>query len=467
MILRVLEISCAVLTSLSTVLIVILRPRWFWLMLVIVNIFGCGPKVFGYFFYDELLTACIILGLFLRLSMRNARQNKKPLSWHKLVFTLWIFYMVIESFVGILVNNDIRIFRWVLFYIILGLVSEILYREIDWFPFPSLRQFSLTVLITVTIYYIFYLAQGVRYEILEGQYGRFATQYVNLPFIFAGTAIAVFPTLISIPAAIHLLNDRKLKTGIIAWISIVLMTVVGFFYDSRISYVIIICCFLVSLGRLGFRKIFSFIAIFITIFVLYTRTPVNNTIAFLDELFQSTQTLWMPKSREREGDLTRKLQFEAGFMRIADNTKTFLFGDGIYSHRFVLYPIMTELHSKYISRETLTTFYGIRGYRESREKAEESRIFRTTAFTGLLIDSGLIGMGLFILNFIFTFFKLLSKKSGFRNMLLVVLLLSFMWMFVNNISDIVLWYLLIMPNGLLESLNHQAVLEKTSGTTEI
>ena len=94
----------------------------------------------------------------------------------------------------------------------------------------------------------------------------------------------------------------------------------------------------------------------------------------------------------------------------------------------------------------------------SRVDNDDIKIFRTTGFVALLIDTGLIGIVLFISLFIISMFKIfqinqfsLSRMFLFNRPLvfIVVPFISLSWFLPINITDLSLVYILIMPNGLL------------------
>jgi len=204
-----------------------------------------------------------------------------------------------------------------------------------------------------------------------------------------------------------------------------------------------------SLNVIKFKNVILIVLSFLMVFFIFVGNPKMRLLGFIGSLTDSAQSLWAPK---READLTRTLQFRAAFIRLNDNPKTFFIGDGIYAHRYTLYSCMHDLYRKYMHMDKYEFIQ--QGHEESHKEAEKAKIFRTTAFTGLTVDTGLVGMLLFISNFIFVLIRLIKYPSQYRNMWLAYLFLAFMWLFVNNISDIVLLYLLIMPGGIIEQLNN-------------
>lgn len=444
------EIIAAIIISCTMIAIVIKKPKLFWPLLIIANIAGNGPRLMGYIFWDELLTGSIVIGAFLRMSTAKTENQKNNSSHHKLIFAVWVVYMIIESVIGIAANNDLRIIRWTLFYCLLWGLSYILSLKNSEFAFPSVKHFSVIVLTTIIVYYSAYLLHGIIIEsILEMPYlGRFSAQFLEEGFLWSGSATAVFPALIAMPAALFVIDNDKFKIRILAWTAVIFMMTVGWYYDSRITWVVIFSVMLVSIKKIKFKTIIIFIVILLGVFIVFVPSAsVDLFYEYLYDTFKSTQALWDPT----ESDLTRQLQFEAGFLRLIDNAKTFFIGDGIYSHRVTIIPYIDALHTKYITKEGQ---YLIPGHKEKRDDLTgQLTIFRTTAFSALLVDTGIIGMFLFTLLFVMTIYKLTIRRGGYKVVLMVVCFLAYMWMFNNNISEIILLYLFIMPYGIIEQLS--------------
>ena len=417
------------------------RPKLFWPLLIIVNILGMGPSLMKYFFWDKVLTGFIILGALLHRSvdkghLRSAVRRDN----HKLIFGLWIGYMIMESVIGVIANSDPRIIFWILFYAMLGLLSYILYDRGRDFPFPSIRQFSLIVLVSVLLYNIALLAYGVIIEKLLGvEYGRFAAQFLfRDTFVWAPPSISSYPTIIGMPAAILAINDRSFRVRMLVWVSIFFMIAAAIYYGSRAAYIVIFCVLLVSLRKFRISQIIIIILIFVPAYYIFIGDLPTYDF-FFTEIFSSMQMVWSPSER----DLPRQKHTVAAFLRITDNVRTFFVGDGIYSHKLTLIPYMQKVH-KYLPAGIITIQSVV---------LRDDDFERTNAFSAQLIDTGVIGMLSLILLFIFTAYKVISQKGPHRAVLLTTLFLTFMWQFSINMTVIVLFYLLFMPCGLVEQLS--------------
>ncbi len=408
-------------------------------MLLVVNTFGNGPRLRGYAILDEIFTGLIVAGATLRIMVHSPnRRPDQPAGFQKWAYIGWIVYMVYEACVGIIVNEDLRLIRWVIFYAMLGMLSLILYRRSSEFPFPSSRQVALIISITTTIYYITYLGQGLIGEMIFGAWaGRFLTQ----DYFWTGSAYAVFPTLTAMPAAIILINEASRKVRALAWGSIALMMAVAFYYDSRISWLVMIAICAVSLRTIRVRRIIAIAFVFLSMAFWSLPNLLEHLPLMGEDLLATSQALWAPQKT----DLGRHIQLEAGINAALDDWKTFVFGAGIYSHRFLIVPYIHDL-MKWRYQPDLS--FMIPGTRD--DSGPEVTIFRTVGFSALLIDAGVVGLLLFIVNLLLVARHVLITRTTMRTNMTLVVILAGLWLLSNNILDIIMFHLILMPCGLIE-----------------
>ena len=99
-------------------------------------IIGSGPKIVGHSLLDEYLIAMLLIGFFLNTILSPYRGVVKIstgfhyLSIHNLFFYLLVIYLFFSCVRGMVALNDLRMFRWIIFFTCLGLVS-IIYITID------------------------------------------------------------------------------------------------------------------------------------------------------------------------------------------------------------------------------------------------------------------------------------------------------------------------------------------------
>lgn len=419
-------------------LIVAQRPHLFWPFLLVVNTFGNGPRVAGYVVLDELFTGFIAAGAVLRIVLTGAsRAPASPSSAHRTAYRLFIAYMVCQALVGIIENADVRLTRWLLLYAVLGVASTIVYLRGAEFPFPPLRRAALILVGTSVAYYIAYLAQGMIGDALLGPFGRFLTQ----DYIWSGSAYAVLPTLVGTPAAVWLTNDRSRVARTLAWLALGLMTLVAFYYDSRLSWAFLIVLTAVSWRQLRLLRLTMIAALGFAAFVGF-RYAVDRRLPFGGQPVATVSTAYF----ERDGgsDVGRVLHLRAALDASASNWRTAVVGEGIYSHRFVLVPYVKDLLRYYLPPQTFV----IPGTRD--DTAPEVAIIRTQGAVALLIDTGLIGVGLFLMNVALLLRLVVARRApGWLSMVAVVSL-AVLWLLTNNVLDIVMFHLLFMPAGFVD-----------------
>jgi hypothetical protein len=74
-------------------------------------------------------------------------------------------------------------------------------------------------------------------------------------------------------------------------------------------------------------------------------------------------------------------------------------------------------------------------------------------FTALLVETGIVGLGLLMINFFLAGLEIIFfRPKGMKLMLLYCLALAFAWILITDPFDIVLFYLIIMPAGLFYQL---------------
>jgi len=415
---------------------VIQKPHMFWPYLILVNILGTGPRFRGYFLFDEMFSGFLVLGALIRLGLsRPIRERSGASVLHMELFLIWLLYMIIESFLGIVMNDDLRIVRWVLFYGLLVCTFYVSSKE-RLFPFPTFRTSMLWVMLAVFIHFTAYIFQGYIMETELGKHGRFLSQ----DMLWAGSSYAVFPILVGVPAALVLIKDHAFPIRALSWGLLTLTLFVGFYFDSRAIYLGMLAFLLGYVVRLNFTQILSACGMVLLVFAITSGNPLTIGWLFIEtQILDSINILVDPTER----DMNRSLQWLAGWNRMTDNPWTFLIGDGVYSHRFTIIPHIEYLYANYLGNQDFL----IPG---SRDDTSNLKIFRTVGFTALAVDTGFIGIVLFSANFILLGTKILNRPTEKKILWITTLGLGFGWLFISNINDILLLYLLVMPNGILD-----------------
>jgi hypothetical protein len=418
------------------------RPKLFWPMLVIGSITTSGIIVAREFtFLDEFFLGAVIFGGFMAISL-GAVTLYKPHEdkWdyiHRLMFFLMIIYMIIECARGMILLESLRKIRWIIYFSMLGVLSFMLSKKA--FSVPNRRKLSLIISISTLIYFVTYTVYG-----LFSQWFRKVDIWSLETVEWASTAYAIFPVIIAVPACLFLIKEKKRIYRWIGLTTLISALITAFFYDSRVAWLVIIAFLIISLPFLGFRKSIIFFLIFFIILnlTIYYFWPEWRTFSqFKGELLRSTLSI-LNVYKPENPDKVRRILIQVILAKdFWGDWKSLLFGYGFRAHGYIVGPYIADKFSNDLDPLL-----------EGLKKQGSSE-----AFTALLVDSGLFGMLLLAINFLLTARNVLKRTKfnlkDYRIVLLLVLPLMFSWLFVINLVDIVLFYLIIMPNGLLIQLS--------------
>jgi len=314
----------------------------------------------------------------------------------------------------------------------LGVLSLVISKKV--FPVPSKRKLSLIIVWAGLGYFLLYSSSGLFYQtILKG------LKWNLLGGGWAGTTYTVFPLVIVMPALIFLTKDKKRTSRLISLITLLIITFFSFYFESRISWLLILGFLIVGLPLLGIRKSFLYLILFLLALCFFVKFiwPEWFTISVFEELlFKTIEIFWRPLEAH---DIGRLMHLRIAFPIISSNWRTFLFGYGFRTSGPLIGPNLAELWTEYGRPDIAQSVINYQS---------------TTACTALLVETGFVGFFLLIFNFFFTARKILFKKENTgRWVLLLSLLMTFLWLFSGTVLDIVLFYLIIMPSGILLQLS--------------
>jgi hypothetical protein len=422
---------------------IVVRPRLFWPLLFAGAVFSAGLMVGGYTIVDEYFIGGVILGGALAVVSGKAKFYSDKKSFldhlHGGAFALFVSYMIFQSARGALLLSSPEKLRWLIFFIILGLVGFAASKKIFYAPRP--RRVALVIASSFTAYLVYYIGYGYFTELLRGV-SRFSIQ----PGEWSTTAYAMFGVVVGAPAAIILTQDKSRKYQMAGWFTMVLTIGAAAYYLVRTALVAILAFFIVSLPKLGIKKIIFFSLVFILVVVIFYgagkgRNFVDKGKDIFESIYSTGQDIRFWENSDL--DIDRRVHLLASFVAVDRDWNTRLFGYGYRMHGYVIGPYLRQLYEE-------------KGFPENARAvtANES----TEGFTALLIDTGWVGMFLLALNFFLVGIKILSNKKGKNRLLLSTsLALAFLWLPVINMLDVVLFYLLIMPNGIIIQLNEGTV----------
>jgi len=429
------------------------KPQMFWPILIVGSIVSTGFMLHGYTMADEYVVGCLILGSLAagavrprNLSViRSEGVHSSDLDrLHRFVFAVWIMYMLFECFRGMIVLSSPRKVRWIVYFLMLGILMPILSGKK--YSTPSVRKMSFLVVAAALIYFSFYSGYGLFFELLG--INRYDLQYamvgvgvnVGAIAIWGTTAYTMFPLVIAMPACFIIINDKSRVYRLLGWITLLVSACTALYYDSRVAILTITAFMLISLFSLGIRRWLTMVVICVFIlsfFFSFVWQKNRNIGYFLSDTFGTISSL---RQAEQSGvgghDIDRYVWAKAGLFSISDSWQHFLFGYGFRTSGHVVAPHVYDLFISY-----------------KRPKAYDEDV-STEAITNLLVDTGMVGLLLLLINFILVAFQIWRWKGNpNRNVLILSLFIMFGWLFVINIVDVMLFYLMIMPSGFLVQLS--------------
>lgn len=411
------------------VLIVITKPKLFWPILIIVTI-GTGglmmPKL-ELPLVEELFCGSLVFGIFLTILIRKTKIKKQVLfaNLHEFFFFFLIIYLIIQTFRGIIIWEELKLFRWIIYYLII--ISIFLLVSKSSLPVPSTKKMLRLILISSLAYFSAYLFHGLYIENIK----NLSVIDLNVQGAqWSGPAYAVFSLIIAIPAVIlNLKRSPNLK--IVGYLLIIVALIIGKFYDSRAVWVILTVFTMASFIVIKKRHvIILLLLLFLLSSILY-----GNPLSFFNI---STQNILSRNA----SDVGRLTMLDAGINAIKITPLKFLFGYGMHSHHFIIGSYLRDI--------------GYSGFRNPY-------YVTVSGLPGMLIDFGIIGILLLFINFFLTLYKLLIQKNKPEKFIfMITLLFAFLWLLIVDVDDNILFFFLIMPSGLLIQLvkNEKRIDEK-------
>ena len=431
-------LGVVLLLAVSAGLTVALRPGRLWPLITSAAVLGSGVMINGYALVDEVLAAAIVAGGLLSIAVRRIRPRPNPLIDPALtVFLLLLGYMAWEGLRSPLLVEDWRMSRWVVYYLI---IAGIAWLNTRWRFAADGQRTALVITMTGFAYLIVYVAIGVAAERVY-HVSRWALQSI----MWAGSAYALFPLTLIVPATLIVIASHR---GVIRWIavaSVLMAMVAAIYYDSRIAWLVIIVFLILSPTVLGLRRQVLVTAVALVVLgLLLSQHYKVDLRAHVQRLWESARAIYAP----RPSDLDRSLHFTAAVQAVEGDVGLLIVGVGTYAHRDVLAPYLRNLYVEFLPGVAV------------------SDAVRTTGFSGLLVDAGVTGVLLSVGVAAFAAREILlrSRRSpGVRPILLTSVPLLLLWMMVSDIRDNLLFYLAVMPSGLLAQLSQHRLEPSEAG----
>lgn len=407
-----------------------IRPRHQLQSLIALSILTAGVMLDGLSIADEILLACWILGAVAAYPrIQSTAVKSKPVRFeraHKVLFWLFLLYMILQACRGVVEFGEARKLRWVVFYIMILFSVWLVSKRA---PLTRSQIYS-TILRSSFVYFSIYIAAGLYSESFRG-ISRWMAQQTE----WGSTAYSVFPCLLAIPVAFSALTSKSGQFRYLAWLTLLSIMIAAFYYDSRSVQFVILIFFSITALFAGIRFILKTAVAYSAIlaFFLILVWPQNRDISFFfDDLFHSGSAVFSGEGARSGRDMDRWIHMQVAFTSISDKWDTLLFGTGFRTSGTVISLNLYNLYQEHLPGEAA----GV--------TADAS----TEGFTAFVVENGLIGLSLLILNMLLVIGQITIRTTKkIRCDLIAIIALAFCWMFLINMLDILLFYFLIMPGG--------------------
>ena len=408
------------------------NPRNFLNLFFFSIIIGSGPMIAGHALLDEYLISMLLIGSFLKIMLVPSQGViKKSTSFnystiHKLFFYLLVFYLFFSCIRGMVVLGDFRMFRWIIFFINLGLISFILNN----YRFSINRQQVIKIIFYLSnVYFIIYFLFGLFFEIFLG-----VNKYDIQGNVWIGTATAALPIILYSISFILFCDEFKTQNiKLKLLLSIIIIFSISSYYDSRSSIIILIFTiiyyfFILFRNKINLILSLPFICIFI-ILVLFNSSSIRHSVVKYLPYDLDNYEFSIPKKIYGETDKGRIISIKAAHLTINNSPLNFIFGGGWYTARYSIIDAVNKLRYK----------SGFDYY--------EGQVYQPSAFNAILVDTGFIGLILFLINLllsVITIFKCNTKRKFYLSLTLSSIMF---FSVIGNFTPLLLSFILIMPNS--------------------
>jgi len=396
-------------------------------------IIGCGPMIAGNALLDEYLISMLLIGSFLKIMLVPSQGViKKSTSFnystiHKLFFYLLVFYLFFSCIRGMVVLGDFRMFRWIIFFINLGLISFILNN----YRFSINRQQVIKIIFYLSnVYFIIYFLFGLFFEIFLG-----VNKYDIQGNVWIGTSTAALPIILYNISFILFCDEFKTQNiKLKLLLSIIIIFSISSYYDSRSSIIILILSiiyffFILFKNKINLVLSLSFICIFFTLVLFNSNSIKNSVLKYLPYDFDNYK-ISIPRKINIETDKGRLLSINAAYLTTIHSPLIGpLIGGGWYTARYSIIEAVNQLRS-----ENGLDYY-------------EGQVYQPSAFNAILVDTGLIGLILFLINLLLSVIAIFKCNTKHKFYLSLTLSSIMFFSVIGNFTPLLLSFILIMPNS--------------------
>lgn len=405
--------------------------------MITVLFLGSGIRVFGYSLLDELLIPALLAAWVLLNKNLRVACLKKTETYVFLLVSIFCLLKTINIIISAFYFENLLLLKLAVPF---ATIPFFLYFTVSYIRSKDangLKNLVKIFSVANITYCLLYIAQGTLSEILLGN--RFLTQDTY----WQGSALAVMPLGVMLPIINYALFKALIPMRTAA-VNLALIILVGFFFDSRITYLLIV--FYLTVGAFFSKTNMKFSAFGMILFVLiFSFFEKPSVIAFSG--FTKNLAVGANVYNPRKEDLNRKLHLQAAFEHSDGewNLKT-IFGAGAYSHRMTL---ANAIKKKY-KKAGLQNNHLLPNSRD--DTAEEIKIIRSTALVASIVDDGLIVSALLFLCILSN--VLIINRFNLRLLLTSggIIGTSFCWMYATLATENYIFFYLCMPFGLITLL---------------
>lgn len=435
---------------------VILRPAMFWSLVVGTAVLTAGMFVLRFPIFDEWLLGWLAAGGVIATSFGAVprRRRSRNQRW-EIVFLMYSLHLILSSLIGLLVHHNPKAIRFTFTYLVV-LVLGWLLAKYD-FPRPSVQDITRLVAKSSLAYYVLYIVHGLAIrpswepEIMEG-------------IGYAGSGNQTALGIVAAPAALILIGRERGRRKALGWAVLILSLVVTALGDSRAGLLAIVGAMVVAPFAIGVRTVLKTAAV-----------GVAASVAIGVALFGRPQWGW-----DITTALMNSLNIEGGTSSLEYYGRTVTAGQGD-SGRFLYVRAAAGfvLHNP-VGGLTGAGTYGyfptIGGYLQNVGDKSEIPILSTTinyasslggivepprppALGALIVETGLLGIALLGICCGFAISSAVFRRSQARELAILwgpnilvatSVFLALAWISFGEIQDMILFYLLIMPGGLVQ-----------------
>ena len=419
--------------------IVSVRPQTFWPVVIVCAVVFSGIVVAQISYLDEMVVGVAVLGVvFCRptAARRWPERLRSPLvRVHEWVFLVTCAYMSLQATRGLAITGSFRKIRFVLFFVLIAYIAGLMARGVP--PIPRQRRIAALIAIAGSVYFTIYSLVGLVF--------RAGMEKADLAHglqnqLWGGTTYAAFVLVALVPAAILLLRDGRRGLRWLAWLSLGVAVWQGFYFDSRCSWLAFIGFFILAIPVLGGKRSIALSALFLVVLWLFLSFywPDYYDVAMFGQMLTAPFETIAGVDTGRS-NMARFAHTQIGFEIVQSDSSLLFFGTGLRASDPLVAPALFD-------------YYTAHGF--GSQTGRIAGYTSTVGFTTLLIETGAIGVALYLGNFLLTAREILQcERTTFRYVLLGALGMAGLWTFVTNPMDIVVFHLIIMPSGLLVLLS--------------